>query len=1197
MAGRAYLLMLLFPVIAALLLLPPAGAQDMPDTCLNASCCQWCGDGIVGPGEECEPSLGGCPDTVCGPDGCIGNDYYLFGTASNACLPDCTCENNVCGPPEISYNDPRCTECQDDGDCDHLDRDYCSGNTLMHDNGKCSKPGYACVPSPGVVEYCDDRDGAAVGDCGEEDWWCDPNSNQCEIQVIGLYDSLCDNGFFCDGAETCVDAFCVAGAPVDCSGSDIQPIAECFYNPDSNPYTWDLFPGFTSFCNEATDSCETGSMQLTHACDMQQCSAECVSAPADCPPKCTAVSHKLYTQVDCTGCLCEYSNYKCVVGECGALCDEDGDCPCPADECVGSDFYDYPDHGYCGTAGSEGCLCQTNVLASGQCLPVIEYGSAKCCVPSAEVCDGIDNDCDGQVDEGGGALCDDGAWCNGDEVCLGSGGCAAGTPVDCNDYIGCTIDSCNEETDFCEYAPDNSYCDDGNYCNGIETCSIYWGGCWPGTPVDCSGNDIGMIGECLWDPDSNPFTWDFFPGFTSTCDESQDSCTTGGISLTHACNITLCGAECEDKDDCSMGLGDDICYYQAVCDACSCSYDQEPCPEPGTVHNGTTCYYGNRSCDDSGCGLDECILKNPVLDRCDPVDGCVECVYAGTIIDSFDDGSYSRDLVFPDNDYYNREAMISFNFSSYVILSANVDVSGLPLTITSKGMADTALVEDISGSMDDDCGPDGVAQPGETPCKINDKKAADLNFVNTLLGNNGNNTIGLVAYSTAVVDSVPLSSNATLLASRINAYQAGGTTCISCGIDEGIKILSSGSNTNRVMVLLSDGKANECMGGICTLEEARNEAIAKAQEAGSLNITIHAIAYGYDADVPTMQQIASEGHGKYYFADNLNISEIYGQLANDAVQSYTFNPEMDVGWNGLVEWSHAGAFNATSGIDFTQELASLAAGCSCPGCNLSGDGECVIGMEAHSEQPGRLLLDNLNVTACTYLPIAQSCIDADNDTYYAYDAVFCVDGNDCDDGNAAVHPGAQEICNSRDDDCDGSVDEGLVCGQSNDGNGGHHGSSGGITVYSCTQDWNCTEWTACQPDGTRERECFDENDCGDDDGRPAETENCTYVPPEAESVCSSGARMCADGGLLECANGSGWELVEACEYGCNASLAECNPMTLSFENGGPITTSDGLTGMMAASRDVLYGLLALVLIVLVALVVWKKRRKRKGKKQ
>lgn len=38
------------------------------------------------------------------------------------------------------------------------------------------------------------------------------------------------------------------------------------------------------------------------------------------------------------------------------------------------------------------------------------------------------------------------------------------------------------------------------------------------------------------------------------------------------------------------------------------------------------------------------------------------------------------------------------------------------------------------------------------------------------------------------------------------------------------------------------------------------------------------------------------------------------------------------------------------------------------------------------------------------------------------------EGGDCDDGEAAVYPGAAELCNTRDDDCDGELDEGLEPG-------------------------------------------------------------------------------------------------------------------------------------------------------------------------
>ena len=111
--------------------------------------------------------------------------------------------------------------------------------------------------------------------------------------------------------------------------------------------------------------------------------------------------------------------------------------------------------------------------------------------------------------------------------------------------------------------------------------------------------------------------------------------------------------------------------------------------------------------------------------------------------------------------------------------------------------------------------------------------------------------------------------------------------------------------------------------------------------------------------------------------------------------------------------------------------------------------------------------------------------DADGDGYGDADSttLACAapsgtvaDATDCDDGDAGVNPAAAEACNGVDDDCDGSVDEGVLSIWYADSDADGYGDAGDSTE-ACSQ-----------PSGS----VADDSDCDDDDGtiNPAATETC-----------------------------------------------------------------------------------------------------------
>ena len=336
----------------------------------------------------------------------------------------------------------------------------------------------------------------------------------------------------------------------------------------------------------------------------------------------------------------------------------------------------------------------------------------------------------------------------------------------------------------------------------------------------------------------------------------------------------------------------------------------------------------------------------------------------GPVTNMFYGGDTEKLLVFPAGGGANATAKLTLPMNSFVVL-AEVNLTGLPVNLSKEKKLDVVVVNDVSGSMDDNCGADGIAQPGETPCKINDLKNATHEFISLILTPN-HNKLGLVSYSTWVVNFTELTNDSSKLHEQVDTYEASGKTCISCGIDKAIHIINNGTNPSKAILVMSDGEANRCLSGVCSTITAKNEAIEKAREAWeSYGIHVYAIAFGDDADTVTMREIANVGNGSYYFANVTNITDVYRDIARKITTMYPTNVTLDVGNNSNTEWEHEGPFNNSVRVNVTNEMNNLISDCSCPGCSID-DGNCTIDLLVTSETAGKIKLLALYLNCLLY---------------------------------------------------------------------------------------------------------------------------------------------------------------------------------------------------------------------------------------
>src|SRR5438093_1270918 len=287
-----------------------------------------------------------------------------------------------------------------------------------------------------------------------------------------------DDGVFCNGTESCdtnIQQCVSSGDPcfngAECNNGPCDENTHCATpaatacTPDANACTADQCDGSGNCTHPANVTCDDGQFcNGTETCDAG--TGQCVAGTG---PTCDDGHF-------CNGLeTCNPHDGTCVLGS-APTCD-DG-MVCTADSC---DPAANNNAGGCVNAPIAGC-CTTD---------------ADC--DDGDVCTGTETCVTGACQNGTPLVCDNGNPCDGLETCDPVAGCQAGTQLDCNDNLVCTNDSCDPAIG-CVNAPipnccvSNGDCDDGDICNGLETCVNNT--CVAGTPPDCDDHNPCTADTC-----------------------------------------------------------------------------------------------------------------------------------------------------------------------------------------------------------------------------------------------------------------------------------------------------------------------------------------------------------------------------------------------------------------------------------------------------------------------------------------------------------------------------------------------------------------------------------------------------------------------------------------------------------------------------------------------------------------------------
>ena len=356
-------------------------------------------------------------------------------------LPGCDCAGNTAIPdagdtgPQPDGGPPRDTGpdtgARDAGPDTAVDAAIDAFHAV--DGGMCSNP-----------ETCnamdDDCDGTVdeniAVSCGSNVGICRAGTQSCASGTLGA----CSGGVTAMAAEICGN-----GMDDDCDGT-IDNGCTCT-------------TGATQSCGSGVGECRRGT-QTCAANAWGSCVNEVVPTAELCDGldnNCDGMTDELFPGLGgaCDGPdsdMCNEGMISCSADHLSAMCDDTtGD---NVETCNGVDDN-------CNGTVDEGCSCTNGATQMcGMMMGVCTIGMQTCAAgawgacsgvgPSAESCNGLDDNCDGQIDDGFaiGVACDgpDADMCNeGMTICN-----AGGTGVVCNDTTGDTVETCDGVDNDCD---------------------------------------------------------------------------------------------------------------------------------------------------------------------------------------------------------------------------------------------------------------------------------------------------------------------------------------------------------------------------------------------------------------------------------------------------------------------------------------------------------------------------------------------------------------------------------------------------------------------------------------------------------------------------------------------------------------------------------------------------------------------------